>query len=150
MKKLLLVVPLALAACSSGQSAKLDGLVPNLYLATPQGAGFGPYSLAEHRARVADNQPGLTRHQEPWTRADARRKSSGSRDTVFKRKSRRTVTPVVAAGPVQTGPQTAAEARALATATPTTYRLPDNSLVTVVLVPGGGVKETIQIGAPPA
>ena len=30
------------------------------------GAGFGPYTVAEYRARVAAGQPGLTRHQEPW------------------------------------------------------------------------------------
>lgn len=147
MKKLLLVVPLALAACSNGNSGKLDALVPNLYIASPQGAGFGPYSLAEHGARVADGQPGLVRRQEPWTRRDARRKNRGATTKVTARTAN---TPVVAAGPVQTGPKTAAEARALATGTPTTYRLPDNTLVTVVLVAGGGVKETIQIGTPPA
>ncbi|WP_299301560.1 hypothetical protein [uncultured Litoreibacter sp.] len=147
MKKLLLVVPLAVAACSSAQNSKLDALVPDLYIATPQGAGLAPYSLAEYNARVADGQPGLVRRQEPWTRADARRKNSGSRDTIFTRKSKTTAAPVVATGPVLTGPKTAAEARALATATPTTYRLPDNTLVTVVLLPGGKIKETVQIGA---
>lgn len=148
MKKLLLVVPLAVAACSSDRAAKLDGLVPNLYIASPQGAGLGGYSLAEYHARVADGQPGLTRRQEPWTAAEARRPSSGSL-----RKTRRasaSTAPAVSTGAVQTGPKTAAEARAIATATPTTYRMADGSLVTVVLLPDGAVKETIQFGTPPA
>lgn len=31
-----------------------------------KGAGFGPYSLAEYRARAAAGQPGIARIQEPW------------------------------------------------------------------------------------
>lgn len=31
-----------------------------------QGAGFGPYSVAEYRARAAAGQPGVARIQEPW------------------------------------------------------------------------------------
>lgn len=31
-----------------------------------KGAGFGPYSLAEYRARAEAGQPGIARIQEPW------------------------------------------------------------------------------------
>lgn len=70
MKKLLLVLPFALAACSSGQLNR-DASV--FYKPTPEGAGFGPYSVAEFHARANDGQGGLVRIQERWTRADTYR-----------------------------------------------------------------------------
>ncbi len=72
MKKLLLVLPIALAACSSGPLNKNASI---FYRPTAEGAGLGPYSLAEYNTRLADGQGGLVRLQEPWTHADAVRQA---------------------------------------------------------------------------
>ncbi|MEM9583804.1 MAG: hypothetical protein AAGA08_11870 [Pseudomonadota bacterium] len=71
MKKLLLVLPFALAACADGPLTKDASL---FYIPAEKGAGLGPYTLAEYEARLADGQGGLARIQEPWTRADALRR----------------------------------------------------------------------------
>lgn len=72
MKYLLIVVPMALAACSSGP---LNRDATLFYKANAEGAGFGPYSLAEYHARQDDGQGGMVRIQEPWTYADAVRQA---------------------------------------------------------------------------
>ena len=136
MKKLLLVVPLALAACSSDLGTGAS-IVPNLYIATPQGAGLGPYSRAEYHARADDGQPGLIRRQEPWTRADTRRLSSGS----F-----RNARGAQENGGFLTSAATLQNAREMATTTPTTYLLADGTVVTVTLLEGGRVLEEIRTG----
>lgn len=63
MKKLLLILPVALMACTEEDAARL---VPDLFIASPEGAGFGPYSKAEYDTRVDDNQTGTRPYSERW------------------------------------------------------------------------------------
>ncbi len=80
MKKLAIVGVFALAACSDANTNIVNNLVPNLTLASEQGAGFGPYTRGEYDARLELNQPGLTQYQEPVNRGrtyeDFRRKQA--------------------------------------------------------------------------
>lgn len=71
MKRAILLSCLALAACAE-VSQGVEKFTPELRILSPQGAGTGPYSIAEYRVRADDRQPGLFQVQEPWTLRQAR------------------------------------------------------------------------------
>lgn len=68
MKKLAILAVFAVAACDDGRTGKFNSIVPNLTLASEQGAGFSPYYRAEYDARLELGQPGLVPYQEPVRR----------------------------------------------------------------------------------